>query len=222
MVHYKISLLTQWQQQMCPRYLAPTINKKGLMQSGAKQWSLKLPANKLQRCVFCALTSNRGPILFFSRYDWILDCWGDAMKKLFCLARAFSRMKLRGGPEESFVLQEASRRLNWRGGGVEKNVIKRAATEPRWVQTGFASSAEQAALRPSHRGDSTRDLPHLIASPTLLAVKKPMAQQLCDRDYKSSAHWLLVLTAAPPLPFLHRAQAESPAWSACQCSVMWS
>lgn len=37
----------------------------------------------------CALTSNKGPILFFSRYDWILDCCGDAMKKLWWLAKRF-------------------------------------------------------------------------------------------------------------------------------------
>ena len=64
------------------------------MQSGSKQWSFKLAGKNFRvlGCI-CALTSNKGPILFFSRYDWILDCCGDAMKKLYCLARAFSRMK---------------------------------------------------------------------------------------------------------------------------------
>lgn len=33
------------------------------------------------------LTWKRGPILFRSRYDWILDCCGDAMKKLLPLWR---------------------------------------------------------------------------------------------------------------------------------------
>jgi len=28
----------------------------------------------------CTLTSNKGPILLLSRYDWILDCCGDAME----------------------------------------------------------------------------------------------------------------------------------------------
>ena len=60
---------------------------------------------ELQSCNIGGLTSNRGPILFFSRYDWILDCCGDAMKKLLCLARAFSGMKSWGEPV-SFVLQE--------------------------------------------------------------------------------------------------------------------
>lgn len=96
------------------------------MQSAAKQWSFKLAANNFGGldCI-CALTSNKGPILFFSRYDWILDCCGDAMKKLLCLARAFSGMKSWGEPV-SFALQDASRRL--------KNVqivTKWAAAEPR-------------------------------------------------------------------------------------------
>lgn len=38
-----------------------------------------------------ALTSNKGPILFLSRYDWIRDCCGDAMEKLRRLSGAPQR-----------------------------------------------------------------------------------------------------------------------------------
>lgn len=45
----------------------------------------------------------------------------------------------------------------------------------------------------------------LTDSVAVASPHEPMPQRLCDRDYKSSAYWLPVLTAPRPLPLIHRA-----------------
>lgn len=101
----------------------------------------------------------------------------------------------------SFVLQK-KRRLG------DSNCAKMS---PQWVCSvsshGFCEVLEQAALSPAHCGGLSPGpfpLCRLTDSVAAACLWKPMAQQLCDRDYTSSAHWLLaVLTVPPPLPFIY-------------------
>lgn len=145
------------------------------MVSGAKQWSFKLAAKNFRVLRWMrALTSNKGPILFFSRYDWILDCCGDAMKKLLCLASAFSKMKSWGEPV-SFVLQ---------GGASATKMSKKrekkmspssgAAVEPRLSSDGL----RQVRSRREQRArliveTSARDHPQLCRLADSLAAASP-------------------------------------------------
>ena len=124
---------------------------------------------ELQSCNFGGLTSNRGPILFFSRYDWILDCCGDAMKKLLCLAGAFSGMKSWGEPV-SFVLQE--RGVSSDSHKQEEEKKEKKGMSPQWGFLRLSSDGWRQVW--SRRlwarlivDDSARDHPQFVASLTL-------------------------------------------------------
>lgn len=118
----------------------------------------------------------------------------------------------------SFVLQKRKKKKASRRLKLCRNVTAAGfAAEPRLSSHGFCEVLEQAALSPAHCGGLSPGpfpLCRLTDSVAAACLWKPMAQQLCDRDYTSSAHWLLaVLTVPPPLPFIRRAVFSASTWT---------